>query len=230
MSSTFYIVSKLNGLVLSANVAKQGSGISMNEKDTESPCQKWNYTKENYFCLAGTECILDIDKQNTKAGAGMILWAKRDRKNQKWQITSEGYMESELNGLVIDIVKSDPNKGAKLWMWTKNKSSNQTWKFIDIFTGEELFTKQKTSIEIYPKVQFESPSVSSPLNSFHSPHTPSYLLSPLTQGFEDLTLEKSIEDLPLLYFDLGSFMCPLTHQRMKDPVILFDSGFFFFFF
>ena len=226
--STFYIISHLNGLVLASKTTKQSSGIHMEKKDNSSATQKWTLTKENYLNVAGTENVLDIDRGNQKAGASLIMWGKRNRLNQQWILTEEGYIESCLNSLVLDIVKSNPNEGAKLWMWNKTKSSNQQWSFIDCYTGEELF-KQENSNNIYPspldiKTNFDSPSMApSPLSSFGNLSISDSLpYSPVP--YDLLAHEKSIEDLPLLTFELNSFLCPLTKKRMKEPVILLDSG------
>eukprot|EP01080_Neovahlkampfia_damariscottae_P005205 gene5205-8817_t len=220
--STFYIISQLNGLVLAAKSKNQSSGLHMEKKNTSSNCQKWTLTKENYLNLSGTEHVIDIDRANQKSGASLIMWGKRNRLNQQWVLTQQGYIESCLNSLVLDIVKSNPSEGAKLWMWNKSNSSNQKWLFVDCYTGEELFKQENSNI--YPSIEqqqnYQSPSLPSPLSYNNGFSETSYPYSPVPYDLVD----KSIEELPLLTFELNSFLCPLTKKRMKEPVILLDSG------
>lgn len=69
----YYLVSQMNGFLISSTATKELGMIVMNEFDkNKSAHQRWEFTSEGYLQLAGTQLVMDIDQQNDKPGAPVV--------------------------------------------------------------------------------------------------------------------------------------------------------------
>lgn len=200
----YFLVSQMNGYLLTTTAAKELGVLMIHQYDPKLSTQRWYYTSEGYLQLVGTELVLDIDQQNTKPGAFVVLWQKRNRNNQKWNFTPEGYIQSHLNQLVLDIDQSSQKNGTAVIMWQPGDKSNQKFDLVpctqyqpDIdhqfnSTQQGTQTTQQAPVDVYPSVQ-------------------------------DVQVSQMVHSVISLVA-LKSFICPLTGKCMQEPVVLIDSG------
>lgn len=146
---------------------------------------------------------------------------------QKWIITEEGYIQLSGTELVMDIDQQNKNKGAKIILWKKRNRENQKWVFTpsgqiqSCLNNFVLDIDQQTKKDGTPLVMWAITDQKNqkfefiPCNNYNKIITTPTPLYPIIQ---------ENESKPLLNYEVKSFLCPLTGKRMKEPVVLIDSG------
>jgi len=246
--SEYYFVSNLNNYVISASEPKELGLILMKPYDASLQTQKWIVTSEGYIQLSGTELIMDIDQQNKNKGAKIVLWKKRNRDNQKWNFTPNGEIQSALNSFVFDI----DQQGTKdsIIMWPTTSQSNQKFEFVPVKNFAQMYpnlvsTQSSQQYSQYTQQQQQSQYTQQQqqYTQQQSQYTQQQQQSQYTQQqsqyteqqfspfvnenaptTKQVTYQSHYDEKPLLDFEIKSFLCPLTGKRMKEPVILVDSG------
>ena len=126
--SSYFIKSKLNGLVLDIRVSNPLPGALVQMWTQNNGLnQQWTITDDGFIKSKLNGLVLDIRASDPRPGAFVQMWTQNNGMNQQWTITDDGIIKSKLNGLVLDIRVSDPLPGAFVQMWTQNNGMNQQW-------------------------------------------------------------------------------------------------------
>jgi hypothetical protein len=129
------IVSRLTGLALTASKG-EGTLVTMLNIDLMNPLQRFEFTKDNYIQVYGTENVLDVQGERKDAGAHIITYFKNGQLNQKWTyIATPGYIQCSMNSMVMDLCKEEVKETATLITWTHQRTLTQLW---EIYLIEEL--------------------------------------------------------------------------------------------
>ncbi len=126
--STYFIKSKLNGLVLDIVLSNPlpGSFVQMWTQNNGLN-QQWTITDDGFIKSKLNGLVLEIRASDPRIGAFIQMWTQNNGLNQQWTITDDGFIKSKLNGLVLDIRASNPLPAALLQTWTQNNGLNQQW-------------------------------------------------------------------------------------------------------
>lgn len=157
---------------------------------------------------------------------GLIIMCSFNSKlNQKWKLTEEGYLQLSGTELVMDIDQQNKNKGAKIILWGKRNRDNQKWtctpsgQIQSHLNSFVLDIDQQSKEEGTPLVMWSNTNQKNQIFEF----VPVEKYSQLYPNISSVE-ENQVKEKPLLDIEIHSFLCPLTGKRMKEPVILIDSG------
>jgi hypothetical protein len=122
----FYIVSRMNGLVLDVEGGGRNQGtriITWNKKyGGEAANQLWRWKGESLESVA-SGLVLDISGQNN---TDLIVWPYHGGVNQRFRFDGTCLVNSG-NGKVVDISGNNSSPGAKTCAWARNGGLNQQW-------------------------------------------------------------------------------------------------------
>jgi hypothetical protein len=139
-------ISRLNGLAMTANSIKLGSGVSMQPIELLLPNQIWIYTKENYILLnTMDDFVLDIREASKSSGTPVILYTKNDGNNQKWKFSRDGGIQS-LQGTFIEILNENTSCGGAVTITNSTNQLSQMWQFIEFDKISEDYLEQNIRI------------------------------------------------------------------------------------
>lgn len=134
----YYIISRLNGLALSANCLNEGSALYMKQLQVAYKEQQWTLTKEGTITVGIDGYCIDIKEANRNPGGILILYKPNGGSNQKWEI-KDGMVISKhastlFQTMVLDIAYENPKYNATVITWTMHRefAMNQLWDFVPI--------------------------------------------------------------------------------------------------
>jgi len=127
---TFYIRSKLNGLVLDVKGESKSSGadiITWSMKGSDN--QKWKFESDGVIRSVSSGLVLDV--KGGASGVDIIQYTYNGGPNQKW-LWDGIHIISKMNGKYLDIKGANQKTGGDIIIWQPNNGKNQEWELLPV--------------------------------------------------------------------------------------------------
>ena len=136
---SYELISKCNGLILSAASDNEGSNVFVDAKDADA-VQSWSFFEApaildgTYFIESALDpsYVLDVVAGSTAEGANVTLWESADRPWQKYRIAyrGDGWYSIAVchSGQALDVVASGAASPTNVTQWGFWGTDNQLWK------------------------------------------------------------------------------------------------------